>query len=843
MQIKVNRHLLAVAFTVAGMFFASADSALGQAFSGTYTFGSSGSTTSFAYNGSAIANLTVSNLTQTGVSPSSSSGNFRATNWALDASVGTLTGTIDLAKYFQFTLTASPGYTFNLTDLNFGFGRSSTGPRQIQWRSSVDSYGAAIPSYASLGTGTSIMTVSSGVLTIQDTTSTGTNIVIALSGSSASYTNLTTIGFRFYGYNAEGAAGTGGLQGPLSFSGSLIAPALPESFWNGGTWVSPGPGTGGSGSWADGSGSWNPANAAVFGGAAGTVTSGSVTAATGMVFVTSGYTLSGGTITLSGSAASLNTINTGSTTPFSTTINSVLAGSAGMTKAGVGTLTLGGINTFIGTVAVNAGVLDIASDSALGDAANDISLAAATLKTTASIVMGSGRDMTGSGTLDIAPGTTLTASGSVNLTATTLSNSGTLALQGATRSLGVLTFGTAATVNGSGAISLTGLTATAVTSGSAIVNPAITFSSGDKTVDVGSGGTLVLNGDIAGTTGRIVKTGGGTLIASGSNTTSGYRVGAAGATPTNGGTVILAAAAASGTGQLQLNYGTLDSTAPFTFANGLSVGGRVGAVAVLGGTNAMTFSGSSNFFRASSTSGELRLDVNNDTTLAGVLGPTASGGGSATGVTIGGIGSLTIAGNAATFVDTITLQDTVDLMVNQTLGGGVNVGSATLLGGTGTISGAVQVLGGGILSPGLASSPGTLASGSNVLTGTSTSVFNFDLSAASQTIGGGVNDLITGITNLTLDGVLNVNGIGDFSTVTAGTVWRLFNYSGTLTDNVLSLGSMPTLAGGNSFVIDTSTPGQVNLAVVPEPGTIALAALGGLIAAGSAVRRRRRRSA
>ncbi|MFM8497829.1 MAG: beta strand repeat-containing protein [Planctomycetia bacterium] len=614
-----------------------------------------------------------------------------------------------------------------------------------------------------------------------------------------------------------------------------------NGYWDGASgWSTTGPGVGGSGVWSDSVGAWNPADIATFGGTAGAVTTELVTASNGIVFAASGYTLSGGTISLAGSTIGLNSITTGTAAPFTATIGSVLAGSTGLTKLGPGTLILTGVNTFTGNISVGSGTLQVATDESLGDATNDISLAG-TLATSASLTLGPGRDLTGGGVLDIAPGTTLTSSGSFGLASTTLANSGTLDLQGATRSVGVLTFNTAATVNASGPLSATGLTATGVTSGSAIVNSALTFSSGDKTTDVGSGGTLVLNGDIAGTTGRIGKTGLGTLIASGSNSTSGFRLGVAGASPTNGGTLILAAAAASGTGQLQLNFGTLQATAPFTFANGLSVGGRTGAVAVLGGTSAMTFSGSTSFFRGTATSGELRLDVNNATSLDGVIGPT-SGGGTSTGITIGGTGALTINGNASALTDVVTIQDLLDLNVNGTLftgtAGSLTAQIGTLLGGSGTIAGAVTMANGSTLAPG--TSPGTLTIAGALGLGDTTSLL-FELSATDQTVGGGINDLITGITNLTLDGVLNVTPIGDFSTVAAGAKWRLFNYSGTLTDQLLTLGSVPTLADGSSFAIDVATPGEVSLVVVPEPTAVALGGCGAMLAGFAAWRHRRRK--
>ncbi len=584
----------------------------------------------------------------------------------------------------------------------------------------------------------------------------------------------------------------------LTTSGSV---ANPDLYWDGGTgWTATAPGLGGNGSWADGSGSWDSSKKATFGGTAGTVSVATVTASNGLVFTTTGYTLSGGTITLAGVSSGINAITTGTDGTVTTTINSTLAGSAGMMKMGPGTLVLAGSNTFTGGLTLSAGTLRISSDGNLGDAAGAVSLNG-TLQTTADVTLGSGRAVSGAATLDIAPGTALTSNGSFGLTSTTLSNSGTLDLQGATRSVGTLTFGTAATVNGAGAISMTGLNATAVTSGSAVVNPAITFSSGDKTVDVGSGGTLVLAGDISGMTNRIQKTGPGTLIVSGSNTTSGYRLGVAGVSPTNGGTLILTAAAASGTGQLQLNYGTLQTTAPFTFANGLSVGGRTGAVAVLGGPNAITFSGSSNFFRGTNTSGELRLDVNNATTIAGLVGAT-SGGGSATGITIGGTGQLTLSGNAAALLDALTLTDSVRLAIENSLGSSVTVGPNNAIGGGGTILGSLS-----------------FTSGADLL---------FDATKTLTVNGASVSFGDFGVANL----------LGFSSLVPDGTYQLISGLATINTANLANLGVTNAfdLGDGRRAYFDTTS--GLSLLVIPEPGSVALAGLG-LIVAVIAGRRRR----
>jgi hypothetical protein len=190
----------------------------GQVFTGNYTFGTGGNVTSFAYNGTPINNLTISALTKNGVTNESSSGNFRASTWPLDAGNATLTGAIDTSKYFEFTLTPSLGFTVNMTSITFGLGRSAAGPRTFEWRSNIDSFGAAINNYNSLSAN---VTNSSGILTIPDSTSTTfTGNVLSL--SSGSFQNISTLTLRFYAYNSESTGGTGGLQGPLSFSGEIV---------------------------------------------------------------------------------------------------------------------------------------------------------------------------------------------------------------------------------------------------------------------------------------------------------------------------------------------------------------------------------------------------------------------------------------------------------------------------------------------------------------------------------------------------------------------------------------------------------------------------------------------
>lgn len=182
---------------------------------GTYTFPTTQvSGTSFfplTYNGTDIGNLTEGNFNLAGVTYSNSSNNARATNWPTGATTGSnvFTGTIDLNKYFEFTLTANQGFFIHNPGLEFGIGRSGTGPRQFEWRSSIDNFTTAIP----VGTVNAGLTHSSGILTIPDNTTpyTGNSFTI-------NQTGLTSITFRFYAYNSEATGGTGGIQGPLTFS-------------------------------------------------------------------------------------------------------------------------------------------------------------------------------------------------------------------------------------------------------------------------------------------------------------------------------------------------------------------------------------------------------------------------------------------------------------------------------------------------------------------------------------------------------------------------------------------------------------------------------------------------
>ena len=129
------------------------------------------------------------------------------------------------------------------------------------------------------------------------------------------------------------------------------------------------------------------ADAAVFAGISGTVTlTGGVTAHS-LTFNTTGYTLTGGTLTLDGSSPTI-TLGTG----VSTSIESVIAGSGGLTKSGSGALTLAGANTFTGTATVSAGKLIVSNNNTISSLAigNSAGTAGAFYLTSGTVTRSSG---------------------------------------------------------------------------------------------------------------------------------------------------------------------------------------------------------------------------------------------------------------------------------------------------------------------------------------------------------------------------------------------------------------------------------------------------------------------
>ena len=528
-----------------------------------------------------------------------------------------------------------------------------------------------------------------------------------------------------------------------------------------------------------------------------------------------------------------------------------MEGTAGLIKSGAGALVLTGANTVAGAVTITGGTLQIGSDGALGNAANDIANNG-TLKTTSDIALGAGRDITGSGTLDIANGTTLTVNGVTSTSGLTLANTGTLAFNNAASNPGNLT--------------------TTYTSGTARVTGNLNLGATDKIVNVAGGGALEVAGTVSLTTGagtELTKEGAGTLILSGSGSSiSRVQIGRTGATPTAGGTLRVADSASLGAQEMYFNYGTLEAANNLSTSAGVSLGGRTGAETIIGGSGGsadVTFNGAARFFGATGTGGEFALKVNNNTTLAGGISGAA---GTRTGVTLGGAGTLNITGNSAAFTDRIITSDTVKLVVNSSLGSAVNVGNGSLLGGSGSV-GALTLSTGATLTPGnspglLTATSATFQSGSNlnweIFNAVGTAGVEWDLLSVTGNLN--VAALSSGSMNLVLNSLSalpnTVGALAGFNSndtyswtfaraasITGATgvltsgqdVTSLFSINGTS----FNLGTAPTsdwkVMTGTETVGGT-TYQTLNLMAVPEPSAQSLLAFG--MAALVAVRAARR---
>lgn len=394
----------------------------------------------------------------------------------------------------------------------------------------------------------------------------------------------------------------------------------------------------------DGSGSWNTSsllwsngasdaawtnsasNIAVFGnnnGAAGTVTLGEAITAGGITFNSPGsgtYTIAGSTLTLGGSSTITANANAA--------ISSIIAGSAGLTKAGAGTLTLSGTNTYTGGTVISGGTLVAGTNANLGDSTSGANRNLTMLDGAAFQWTGTSSGFNrnwilgaGTTTIQVSGTSALLSNGTVSFTG---SGARTLVLSTTSTSTstlgGAVTDGTggttAITKSGSGVWSLTSTGNTysgdTVVNGGTLISGATNAISVNSTVRVNSGATLrfdagtqtianlqdggsgggTLSMNITGTTALTVQAGSfsgvlkdqsaGTKIFALSKTTSGTLVLTgttntySGGTTVSGGTLLVNNASGNGlgTGAVAVNAGTLGGTG-FTSAN-ITVGNASG---------------------------------------------------------------------------------------------------------------------------------------------------------------------------------------------------------------------------------------------------------------------------
>ena len=518
-------------------------------------------------------------------------------------------------------------------------------------------------------------------------------------------------------------------------------------------------------------------------------------AASWIVSGTAPMTMNNGT---NSALITVNALGTGATV----TISSTLAGSGttpSITKNGAGTLVLAGTNNFTNTLAITSGTLQASIDRNLGAvgtfAADRITISnGATLRSSASFTVNATRGITiGSG------GGTISANGGALTIAAPLAGSGnTATATGASAVILQNTSGTATNVNWDFAAN-SGVRAffegtNALGTGSVRVRSGVKLTSQSMTTGSVTNAVTLDNG--AGLTAR--SSGGAQTYTNVTLPTSGTLV----LNSDDQATVSLTiSTGASLAGDLTLNtsQGTTNNVGD-VFLNGV-FSGAGGLVKIGTGTSGKIVLRGANTYTGNTTinTGTLRLG---------------------TGGSIANSGTISVASGAV--FDTNT---------------GFSLAAAQWLTGSGTVLGNVSSL--GTIAPGISGSAGTL-SFVNDLSLDSGSLLSYGLSGTTTTVGGGVNDLSAVTGNLSLDGTLNVSeiGVGSFLSATQGNTWRLFTYTGTLTNNGLALGTVPTLTSGLSFAVDTSTPNEVNLIVVPEPAITVVAMLG--VGLGFTLRARRR---
>ena len=261
---------------------------------------------------------------------------------------------------------------------------------------------------------------------------------------------------------------------------------------------------------------------------------------------------SGGTTATLTNAGSALTING----PNNSVIKGTIAGAGSLTNSGTGSVTLSGANTYTGATNVNAGVLNIQNNAALGTAASGTTVASgAALQTQGGITV-SGEALT--------------------LNGTGVSNDGALRnVSGSNTWTGNITLGSASRINSdAGTLTISGA-----------------IGGNTQNLTIGGAGSTTISGGIGTTTGSLTKDGTGTLMLSGNNTYTG-------GTNINAGSLQLAgseriadgSAVAVATGAtLNLNgytetIGVFSGTGTVQLGGGTLIVGSGGASSTFGGT-------------------------------------------------------------------------------------------------------------------------------------------------------------------------------------------------------------------------------------------------------------------
>ena len=442
------------------------------------------------------------------------------------------------------------------------------------------------------------------------------------------------------------------------------------------------------------------------------------------------------------------------------TYGGIVSGTGSLTKAGNGTLTLTGANTYIGGTTVSAGTLQGATTSLQGNITDNAQLTfdQATNGTYGEIV-------SGTGSLTKAGNATVTLTGPNTYTGGTTVNAGTL--RGNTTSL----------------------------HGNIVDNAALEFSQATNGTYSG----------IASGTGTLTKTGAGEVTLSGANTYS-------------GGTTVSAGTLRGNTTSLQGNI--VDNAAlEFSQATNGTYGGIVSGTGMFtkAGNGTVTLTGASTYTGGTTVSaGTLRGDT---TSLQGNITNNAQlefdqGADGTYGDVISGVGSLSKLGNG-----TLTLSDTNTYSGGTAVNAGTLLVTGSIAGSQVDVDVGATLAGNGAV--GDITANGTVAPGTSIgnltVGGTAAFVSGSDLEV--ELASGGVADRLssTGTVNLG-NADLDVSLLGPYNH-SAGTVYEIVQSS----SSIVGTFSGPSTfeVDGHRFQISYADPTKVTLTAVRANATVA----------------------
>lgn len=548
-------------------------------------------------------------------------------------------------------------------------------------------------------------------------------------------------------------------------------------------------GNGGAGTWSAAATNWSAptgfgvnsnwtSQVGVFSGTGGSVLIDGAQAFQELRFEANGYDLSqamsGGSLATTG-GFSIISVSDG----LAATINAPITGTAGLTKTGDGTLTLGGANIYAGLTMVSAGTLALSGTGSLtGDVRNDATL------TNAGIIAGRLTN-TGSlastgqiqGGLTQLAGATVTVSGTIN---GTISNAGAITVNGNLTGDDALTNAGSGTITINSGVSVTGLTGieNAGTAANAfVVNGTLQTAGGllnqnDAQLTVNAGGQISA-ATITNNTGAVISNSG---LVTGAATTAGMISNASGAT-WNGTIDVLAGGGLTNGGTvsgLVTNGGTLASTGTL----GAGLANAAGSSATLAGQVVGAVSNSGTITFSAATAGITAFTQT-------ATGSLDLGGFATTFGSLGGSGSISLGANfGRLFIGSDNASTRYDGSITGMNGAVFKSGTGTLtLGGTATVA-FVNQSGDLVLDSG-----GTVGTGSNASSSVQVTTGSFDNR-------GTVLGIVNNAANVTSTGTINgrlINAATGTASVAGGISGNIENAGSlTVTGNLVGGGSLST---------------------------------------------------